>query len=218
MKMHRQFKALIFDLDGTLVDSAEIARRTMLKWSDEMNVRFSELEDTLHSSRTEDTVRRIAPQLDAKKEAARIEAMESEALTSLKEINGASILLRQLPTERWAIATSCNLSTAIAKLSATNMPIPNVLIGADAVRCGKPEPEPYLFTCKALGFNPNDCLAFEDSGIGIESALKAGCHVIVVGSSRQIHEPRIIGSIRDFREIDFALTKSGTIEISFRPL
>ena len=198
----QEFQAFIFDLDGTLVDSATIVEQVMRNWCDENAIDYVDLQTSAYSSRTEDTVRSVAPHLDAYREAEKLEAIEREALKDLKEINGAASFLRQLPEDRWAVATSCSSSTARAKLDAANMPYPGVLIGADHVQYGKPHPEAYLVASKKTGFAPGDCLAFEDSETGVRSAISAGCQVIVVGTECQISDSQIIGRIDYFEGIE----------------
>lgn len=126
--MSQNYRAFIFDLDGTLVDSEVIVDRVMKEWCLHNDISFSDLNGSNHTSRTEDTVAAVAPHLDAKNEAERIEALEHDALQDLQEIRGACNFLNQLPLAQWGIATSSSLSTAKAKLNAVKMPISSVLI------------------------------------------------------------------------------------------
>ncbi|MDF1657880.1 MAG: HAD-IA family hydrolase [Verrucomicrobiales bacterium] len=212
--MRYQFKAFIFDLDGTLVDSAAIVEFVMRRWCRENEIEYALLEGSSRSSRTEDTVRSLAPHLDCKREAEEIEAIEREELKNLKEIEGALAFLKRLPKDQWAVATSSDSLTAKAKLKATGMPLPSVLIGGDQVEQGKPHPEAYLSATKRLKRLPADCLAFEDSETGISSALAAGCSVMVVGAQSTKSNPQIIGSIRDFEGIDFEIGQSSSLTLT----
>jgi len=213
--MCHQFKAFIFDLDGTLVDSAAIVELVMRRWCRENEIEYALLEDSSRSSRTEDTVRSVAPHLDCKCEAEKIEAIEREELKNLKEIRGASAFLKRLPERQWALATSSDSLTAKAKLHATGMPFPSVLIGGDQVDSGKPHPEAYLSAAAGLKLSPGDCLAFEDSDTGISSAVAAGCRVMVVGALRTTSISQIIGNIMDFEEIDFVVGEGSTLTLTF---
>lgn len=212
-KMLHQFKAFIFDLDGTLVDSAPIVELVMRRWCHENQIEYALLKDSSRSSRTEDTVRSVAPHLDCKREAEKIEAIEREELKNLKEIKGASEFLERLPKSQWTLATSSDSLTARAKLKATGMPVPSVLIGGDQVASGKPHPEAYLSAATGLGLSPGDCLAFEDSDAGISSAVAAGCSVMVVGAHHAELTPQIIGNITDFEELDFVIGEGDSLTL-----
>ncbi len=213
MKSPQKFEAFLFDLDGTLVDSNGIVERVMEAWCEQNGVSYSEIKDSNHGSRSVDTVAAVAPHLDAKKAAEEIEAGERAGLVDLKEIEGARGFLSQIPQGRWGIATSSYLITAKAKLSAAGIPVPSVLVAADGVREGKPHPEAYLKASKELGYRPEDCLVFEDSETGAQSALNAGCSVLVVGSASVTDHPRIVGRGTNFSEFQMLVDQDGRLGI-----
>ena len=219
-KMPHQFKALIFDLDGTLVDSEAIVELVMRRWCLEKGIAYEALVDSSRSSRTEDTVRSVAPHLNCKHEADQIEANEREELKNLQEIKGASNFLNQVPRTQWAVSTSSDSTTAIAKLKATGMPLPEVLIGGDQVKHGKPHPESYLSAARELGVSPHDCLAFEDSNTGISSALAAGCCVIAVGTNNYdtTSKAEILGSITNFEELNLVIENCSLLTLDLTNL
>jgi len=93
--------------------------------------------------------------------------------------------------------------TAKPKLKACQMPTPDVFITAESVDHGKPHPEPFLTAAKALGVTPEECLVFEDADNGVDSALSAGCLVVVVGDSCRINHPNIVSRISSFDETEF---------------
>lgn len=187
----------------------------MEAWCQENGILFSEIKDSNHGSRSVDTVGAVAPHLDSKKAAEEIETLERAALTDLEEIRGARGFLSQIPYGRWGVATSSYLLTAKAKLSAAGVPVPNVLVGADSVKKGKPHPEAYLMASSKLGFLPEECLVFEDSETGIRSALRAGCSVVVVGGSQDYVDDRIVGSVPSFDDIDLVVHADGRMEVVF---
>ena len=154
--MKQSYDAFIFDLDGTLVDSASITDRVMQEWCNEHSIDFEAISSS-HSSRTVDTVREVAPHLDSSYEAQRIEKKERESLVGLQEIPGAFHFLRKIPNEQWAVATSRETETAKQKMEALNLPVPKVLIGVDQLNDGKPNLEAYLETSKILGCPATDC-------------------------------------------------------------
>ena len=91
---------------------------------------------------------------------------------------GAATLLRSIPDGRWAVVTSGSRLLASARLSFCGLPVPKVLVTADDVVNGKPDPEPYLKGAEQLGFQPADCLVIEDAPAGIQSARAGGIEVI----------------------------------------
>ncbi len=210
--MTPSFKALIFDLDGTLVDSSKVVHLVMERWCLKNGIPLQTVLEACHGERTEDTVSRVAPHLCAKSEAIQIEHMESATLEGLLPVGGADRFLINLEKEMWAIATSSSIITAKQKLESCRMPIPDVFITAESVGCGKPHPEPFLKAAAALGIPPSECLVFEDADNGVRSALTAGCLVFIIGNSCQIEHSNIIGRASTFDEV--TLTKSGELIIN----
>ncbi len=103
-----------------------------------------------HGRRTAETIRLVAPHLDAEVEAAAIEAAEAADTEGVVEMRGARALLAALPPTAWAIATSNSRRRAIMRLHRTGLPIPRILISAESVQQGKPHPEAYLSTAEQL--------------------------------------------------------------------
>jgi sugar-phosphatase len=202
-------KALLFDLDGTLVDSSAVLRRIMEQWCIKHSLPLQSTLDVCHGRRTEETIQIVAPHLCAKSEAAEIDNLEGVTLEGLVPIEGAGRLLKTLEPGRWAVVTSSAMVSAKPKLSACGLPLPQVLITADSVANGKPHPEPYRRAAEALGVAPEHCLVFEDSDTGVSSALAAGCRAMLVGNSCLMHHPSIIGRIGTFAK--FRLTETGEL-------
>lgn len=194
-------KALLFDLDGTLVDSTAVVNAVMESWCREQGLPLQPVLEASYGARTEDTVALVAPHLDARAEAARIDAMEYAALGGLMPVVGAGRFLASLTTVPWAVVTSSLLEHAITKLEVCNLPVPDTLITAESVSHGKPHPEPFLLAAARLGLEPGECLVFEDADNGARSALGAGCKVILAGTGCQIEHPDILGRIDTFADI-----------------
>ena len=118
-----------------------------------------------------------------------------------------------LPPERWTIVTSASERVARHRLSCADLPLPAVLVGAEAVSNGKPDPEPYLLGAERLGVSPARCLVFEDAPAGIESALRAGCTVVQVGGEEPLN-PAVVAVIRDWREVKVELGEGESLLVT----
>lgn len=179
-------KAIIFDLDGVLVDSDPIAERHWRRWAEKRDIPFERIASMYHGRPTEETIRQVAPHLDAEAEARVKEKAEAEDTDGLAAFGGARSLLNGLPAERWAIATSGTRRTAEKRIAHTELPMPRVLITADDVKRGKPAPEAYLLAAAGLDVDPADCIVFEDAPAGVEAAQAAGARVIAVASTNTV--------------------------------
>lgn len=172
--------ALIFDLDGVLVDSRALIERHWRRWAEEHDIPFEEVEAVSHGRSSVDVIREVAPHLDAEAEARRKRDREAADTEGLAAFDGAKALLRSLPEDRWTIATSGTRKTATARLSHVGLPQPDTLVTADDVEKGKPNPEPYLLAARRLGRAPEACLVLEDAPAGVTAAQRAGAQVIGV--------------------------------------
>ncbi len=205
------FKALLFDLDDTLVNSSEIVRRVMEMWCLKNNIALQSVLEVCRGGRTEDTVALVAPHLCARTEAAEIDRLESKLLAGLKPIDGAGHLLKNLGTFKWAIVTSSSMQTAKLKLEVCGMPVPSVMITAESVSQGKPHPEPFLTVAKELNVRPEECLVFEDADNGVHSAIAAGCRVVIVGDRCVVDDRAIIARVPSFNAV--SIDPKGTIKL-----
>ncbi|MEM8487332.1 MAG: HAD family hydrolase [Bacteroidota bacterium] len=178
-------KAIIFDLDGILVNSNPIAERHWKIWADAKGVSLDHILAIHHGRPTALTIREVAPHLDADAEAARKEKVEADDIDGLSRYAGTYQLLSQLPGGQWAIATSGTRRTATKRLGVVGLPAPEVFITADDVINGKPAPDPYRQAIEGLGFAPDECVVIEDAPAGIKSAKTAGARVIAVTSTNK---------------------------------
>ena len=113
-------------------------------------------------------------------------------------------------TLNWAVVTSSSRALALKKLAACDFPLPDILVSADDILRGKPDPEPFVTAADKLNVSPNDCIAFEDSESGVISALEAGC-AVVVGDYSGKYSADVFGRIHSFRQI--RLSENGMIRI-----
>lgn len=191
--------ALLLDMDGTLVCSTGDVEKVWRLWCQHHQLAPEPVLAMCHGMRSREVIRALAPQLDVEREAARLDELEM-LHTGGDAIAGAGELLHCLPPELWAIVTSASERVARHRLSCAGLPLPHVLVGAEAVINGKPDPEPYLLGAERLGVSPDCCLVFEDAPAGIESALRAGCTVVQVGGDAPLN-PAVVAVIRDWREV-----------------
>jgi sugar-phosphatase len=170
--------AVLFDMDGTLVDSREIVERTWLHWAGEHGLAPEAVLAVAHGRRTLETMQLVAPHLATPEEAERLDAHELEEEGGETAIAGARTLLRALPPDRWAVVTSAGHQLALTRLAAVGLPLPRVLVGADDVEHGKPSPEGYLKAARSLGFSPDRIVVLEDTPAGAQAGRAAGAVVI----------------------------------------
>lgn len=175
--------AILFDLDGVLVDSTEAVDRVWRLWARAHGVDEEKVIAVAHGVRTLEVIRTVAPHLDAEAEAQRLEKRETDHQEGVRVMPGAAALVRSVPDGRWGVVTSGTHDLAAARLRWAGVPVPKVLISADDVANGKPDPEPYLKGAERLGCNPRECLVIEDAPAGIQSARFAGMKVIGLAST-----------------------------------
>lgn len=175
--------ALLFDLDGVLVDSAECVRRVRTDWANAHGLDPAFVNDFAQGRRVQDTVRGVAPHLDIEHETAALVQIEARTTDGLYSIPGAHALLTALPPEAWAVVTSGARAVAKLRLGHVNLPVPRTLITADDVEHGKPHPEGYLAAARALGRPPDECVVVEDAPAGIDAARAAGMRSIGIAGT-----------------------------------
>ncbi len=175
--------AVLFDLDGVLVDSAAVVERTWRRWAARHGLDPAEVIRAAHGRRTIETVRLLAPHLAADDEVAALAASESTETDGVHEVLGARELLESLPPRSWAVVTSGIRAVAELRLRHTRLPTPPVLVTADQVRHGKPHPEGFLAAAARLGVDPARCVVVEDTPPGIEAAHAGGIRVVAIAST-----------------------------------
>lgn len=177
----RPYEAFLFDMDGTLITSTAAAERVWAAWARRQGLDLDVFLPTIHGVRAIDTIRRQdLPDIDAEAEAAWVERGEIEDVADVTEISGAVAFVRGLPKSRWAVVTSASVDLARARLDAAGLAPPDVMVTAEDVVDGKPDPAGFLLAARRLGFAPADCLVFEDAPAGIAAAEAAGTDLIVI--------------------------------------
>lgn len=181
--MSFQCSAILFDLDGVLVDSTRSVARQWRLWASENNIDPEKVMEIAHGRRTIEVVRILAPHLDAKAEEKKIEKREAHDNNGVAVMPGAAELLKSIPEGRWCVVTSGTRYLATSRLRLFELPIPGVLVAADDVQKGKPDPEPYLKGAELLKVKPAECLVIEDAPAGIRSAHAGGMKAIALTST-----------------------------------
>jgi sugar-phosphatase len=186
----KSFSAMLFDMDGTIINSIAAAENVWAKWARSHGIDVKTFLPTIHGRRAIDTIASLnLPGVDAVTEAAYITQAEIAEVEGIEEISGAAAFLNQISPSKWAVVTSAPRELALTRLKAAGLPIPTVLITAEDVEQGKPQPDCYLLAAKRLGVNCADCLIFEDAEIGIAAALASGGTLVVVTATHTTHSP-----------------------------
>jgi sugar-phosphatase len=170
--------ALLFDLDGVLIDSTPAVARVWRQWALDHRLDPGTVVRIAHGRPSRTTIRELLPGADIDREDREVERREMEDLDGVVLLPGARQLLNLLPPERWTIATSCTRPLAEVRLRAAGLPIPRNMITSSDVKIGKPDPEPYLKAAAKLGFAASNCIVVEDAPAGVRAGKAAGCRVI----------------------------------------
>ncbi|MEE1756450.1 HAD-IA family hydrolase [Streptomyces sp. SP18CS02] len=211
--------ALLFDMDGTLVDSTPVVERTWRRFAGRHGLDPERVLSTAHGRRTGETVAMYAPEgVDVAAETARLEAEEIEDVEGITAIPGAAELLASLPAGRWAVVTSAGRVLAERRMAAAGLTLPATVVSADDVTAGKPSPEGYRTAAERLGVAAGGTVVFEDAETGLLAAVAAGATAVVVGEHRG---PATVGLARvaDLRGLTVTETGQGGLRLTrVRPL
>lgn len=175
---------LLFDMDGTLLNSHAPMVRAYTAWASRYGLDIDFVLRESHGRRSIDTVRALAPAgADVEADNAEIMQREREDTEGVFAIPGARALLESLPEGRWAVVTSADRALATARLTAAGLPIPTLLVTAENVSRGKPAPDGFLLGARELGADPARAIVFEDSPAGIQAGIAAGATVVAIAST-----------------------------------
>jgi sugar-phosphatase len=171
--------AIVFDNDGVLVDSAASVDRAWARWAEAQGVDLADVLAIAHARRSRDTVAALIPEPRREAALALIDALEIDDAASVRAVPGAVELVGGLPRHRWAVVTSGTLALASARLAAAGVPLPDVLVTADDVQRGKPDPEGYALALRRLGVAGVDAVVLEDGSSGVAAARAAGVGTVI---------------------------------------
>ena len=202
--------ALLFDLDGVLINSTPAVARVWRRWAVEHGFNPEEVVARAHGRPSLTTVREYLPNADHEAENREVERREIEDLEGVVPLPGALDLLASLPEDRWTIVTSCTRPLAEVRIRAAGLPLPRKMITSNDIQQGKPHPEPYLKGASLLGFPAQECVVLEDVPAGVRAGKSSGARVIAFTTT--VHAPAltdagtdwILNNCADIRLLDHA--------------
>jgi mannitol-1-/sugar-/sorbitol-6-phosphatase len=182
--------AILFDMDGTLVDSSGVVDRVWSEWAVAHGLDPEAVLEVARGRQSHETMAILLPARTAEETHADNLAMverETSDLEGVVEIVGAGDLLRSLAGTPHALVTSAVGPLARARMETAGLTVPAVAVTAEHVSASKPDPEGFLAAAAALGVAPADCVVFEDSAAGIAAGRSAGMRVVGVGADAARH-------------------------------
>ena len=200
--------AVLFDLDGVLVDSTEVVVRTWRIWAEKRGFDAERILEFAHGRKAAETIRMISPDLDPDFEVEELERAEADNLDGVLEVDGARELLASLPSDGWTVVTSGTRLLAKGRMAHLGLPMPERFVTADDVANGKPHPEAYLKGAEILNAPPEACVVIEDAPSGIRAARAAGMSVVALPTTYPAE---------DLREADALAPSLAKIGVVRRP-
>ncbi len=210
-------RALLLDMDGTLVDSDAVVERCWRRWAARHGLDGGYAYAVSHGRQARVTMAELLPDRpDAVNlaEARQLVEEEKRDVDGVVPVPGAPDFLAALSMTPHALVTSADLALARVRMTAAGLPLPAVLVTADRVAASKPHPEGFLTAAAELGVAPGDCVVFEDSPAGIAAGRAAGMRVVGVGA-RALREPATVHA-PDLRAVAVETGPDGEVLIRVR--
>lgn len=203
-------RAVLLDMDGTLVDSTAVVERLWLAWAEPHGIDPETVLSVVHGRQGHQSMAIMLPERDHAinlRENDDMLATEASDVGGVVKISGADALLDALLPYPHAIVTSANVALMTARMQAAGLTVPVLAVTAENVSASKPDPEGFLLGARMLGVDPADCVVFEDSGAGIQAGLAAGMRVIGVGQHARAHNPTYV--VDDLTQVAVVATDDG---------
>jgi sugar-phosphatase len=207
-------RAVLLDMDGTLVDSDAVVARIWRRWADRHGLDGDEVMKVVHGRQGHASMALLLPDRPEEQniaENARMLAEETADMDGVVPVPGAPQFLASLRGLPHALVTSADVDLSTARMAAAGLPLPDVRITAESVGASKPDPEGFLKGAAELGVAPADCVVFEDSGAGIAAGRAAGMRVIGIGPRAGLHGPDAV--VPDLTRVRVEATGDGGIRL-----
>jgi mannitol-1-/sugar-/sorbitol-6-phosphatase len=201
--VHLRCKAVLFDMDGTLVDSTQVVELAWGGWAARHNIPLDDVLSFSHGRPTLGTLDHFLPGRDHAEELEELSRFEETRTEGILAVPGAAEVLQTLQKQNhpWAIVTSAPRKLAETRVLAAGLLLPKVIVPIDEIRNGKPDPEGFLRAAEQLGVAPEECIVFEDTRPGIDAGLAAGMQVVGLLTTFSAQELRHQPLIDDFRDV-----------------
>jgi sugar-phosphatase len=207
-------RALLLDMDGTLVNSDAVVERCWRRWADRHGLDADEVMKVVHGRQGYASMAVLLPDRPMEQNFAdndRMLAEETADMDGVVEVPGASAFLASLAGLPHALVTSADVALSTARMGAAGLKLPDLRITAECVGASKPDPEGFLKGAAELGVAPEDCVVFEDSGAGITAGRAAGMRVVGVGHRAGVHSPDVL--VPDLTRVRAEAAEDGTIRV-----
>ncbi|MET9578832.1 HAD-IA family hydrolase [Streptomyces massasporeus] len=207
-------RALLLDMDGTLVNSDASVERVWRRWAERHGLDGDEVMKVVHGRQGYASMALLLPERPMEQnhaDNARMLAEETADTDGVVAIPGAPEFLASLAGLPHALVTSADVPLSTARMAAAGLDLPGIRVTAESVGASKPDPEGFLKGAAELGIAPGDCVVFEDSGAGIAAGRAAGMTVVGIGPRAAIHEPDVV--VDDLTQVRVEAVGDGTIRL-----
>ncbi|GGV14785.1 HAD family hydrolase [Streptomyces spectabilis] len=212
-------RALLLDMDGTLVNSDAVVERCWRDWAARHGLDPDEVMKVVHGRQGHASMALLLPDRPVEQNHAENREMlarETADLDGVVPVPGAPAFMASLAGLPHALVTSADVALSTGRMGAARLPMPAIRITAESVGASKPDPEGFLKGAAELGVDPEDCVVFEDSGAGIAAGRSAGMRVVGVGPRAAEYGPTVC--VDDLTQVRVAAGADGVLRLSFGSL